>query len=55
MHKKSGQTAWKVSGYLGIDPNTGKQVNVEKRGFNSKKEAQLFLNRKLVEIDKNGF
>ncbi|QGP76879.1 tyrosine-type recombinase/integrase [Tetragenococcus halophilus] len=53
--KKSGQTAWKVSGYLGIDPNTGKQVNVEKRGFNSKKEAQLFLNRKLVEIDKNGF
>ncbi|MDN6167049.1 MAG: Arm DNA-binding domain-containing protein, partial [Tetragenococcus koreensis] len=53
--KKSGQTAWKVSGYLGIDPNTGKQVNVEKRGFSSKKEAQLFLNRKLVEIDKNGF
>lgn len=53
--KKSGKTAWKVTGYLGVDPTTGKQANIEKRGFASKKEASLFFNRKIVEIEKDGF
>lgn len=52
--KKSGQTAWKVKGYLGVELNSGKQVNVEKRGFATKKEAQLYFNRALVEFEKTG-
>ena len=53
--KKNGDSAWLVKGYLGVDPATGKQVNIQKRGFPTKKEAQLYLNRKLVEIESNGF
>ena len=50
--KKNGSTGWQVSAYLGIDPATNKQVNVKKRGFSTKKEAQLYLNRLIVEIEK---
>lgn len=53
--KKNGSTGWQVSAYLGIDPATNKQVNVKKKGFSTKKEAQLYLNRLIVEIEQNGF
>ena len=52
--KKNGSTAWAVRAYLGIDPLTTKQVNVEKRGFKSRKEAKIFIERKAMEIEKNG-
>ncbi|MDT2402499.1 tyrosine-type recombinase/integrase [Enterococcus avium] len=52
---KSGKKLWSVKAYLGIDPATNKQVNLQKKGFSNKKEAQLFYNRKIVEIEKNGF
>ncbi|MFR4506935.1 MAG: tyrosine-type recombinase/integrase [Enterococcus avium] len=45
---------WAVKAYLGIDPLTNKQVNIEKRGFKSRKEAKLFIDRKAMEIEKNG-
>ncbi|OJG36132.1 PIN family toxin-antitoxin system [Enterococcus devriesei] len=44
-----------VKAYLGVNPTTNKQVNLQKKGFSNKKEAQLFYNRKIVEIEKNGF
>lgn len=52
---KSGKRLWSVKAYLGINPATNKQVNLQKKGFSNKKEAQLFYNRKIVEIEKNGF
>ncbi|MFM2488502.1 Arm DNA-binding domain-containing protein [Enterococcus avium] len=45
---------WAVKAYLGIDPLTNKQVNIEKRGFKSRKEAKLFIDRKAMEIEKTG-
>lgn len=52
---KKGDKRWMVKAYLGIDPATNKQVNLQKRGFLTKKEAQLFYNRKIVEVERNGF
>lgn len=52
---KKGDKRWMIKAYLGIDPATNKQVNLQKRGFLTKKEAQLFYNRKIVEIERNGF
>ena len=34
---------WEVKGYLGVDPKTGLQKNVNKRGFKTKKEAQNYF------------
>lgn len=53
--KKNGKKAWKVDGYLGVDPRTGKQVLFKKRGFKSSKEAKRAYNRAVNEIEKNGF
>lgn len=53
--KKNGKKSWKVDGYLGIDPRTGKQVLFKKRGFKSSKEAKRAYNRAVSEIEKNGF
>lgn len=53
--KANGKKAYKVQGYLGIDPETGKQVLYRKSGFASKKSAQLAYSRVLSDIEKNGF
>lgn len=42
--KKNGSKAWFFQAYLGMDPQ-GKQYQVTKRGFATKKEAQLTLSR----------
>lgn len=34
-----------VRGYLGIDDITGKQVNLNKRGFSTRKEAETYFLR----------
>lgn len=48
-------TFFKVQGYLGTDPMTGKRVNMEKRGFETKKEAQLYFNTALQEFNDNSY
>nr|WP_242596095.1 Arm DNA-binding domain-containing protein [Enterococcus plantarum] len=40
--------------YLGINQATGKEIRTTRRGFGTKKEAQLELNRLLVDFEKNG-
>lgn len=42
--KKNGKKLWKFQTYLGVDPLTGKQVRTTRRGFKTKKEAQLACN-----------
>lgn len=53
--KKNNQKAWQFQAYLGTDPVTGKQKYTTRRGFQSKKECQLALNKLLLEIEENGF
>jgi len=36
---------------IGIDPNTGKRRLKTKSGFNSKREAELFLRKWLNDLD----
>lgn len=38
-------------GYLGIDDLTGKQVNVNKRGFNTRKEADTYFLREKLKFN----
>ncbi|WP_086350201.1 site-specific integrase [Candidatus Enterococcus clewellii] len=52
--KKDGSKAWQFQTYLGINPATGKPIKTTRRGFDTKKEAQLELNRLLVNFEKNG-
>lgn len=52
--KKNGSKAWMFKAYLGID-SEGKQRFTTRRGFKTKKEAQLELSRLKVDISKNGF
>ena len=52
--KKDGSKLWQFQTYLGINQATGKPVKTTRRGFNTKKEAQLELNRLLVEFETNG-
>lgn len=49
--KKTGAILWRLSGYLGTDPITGKQKNLNKRGFTSKKEAQLYELEQLKKLE----
>lgn len=51
---RNGQIKWEVSGYLGIDQITGRQVNYSKKGISSKKEAQLLFNRALSHFIQTG-
>lgn len=37
---KSGKTKWRFYHYLGINPDTGKSVEVKRRGFDTQKEAR---------------
>lgn len=52
--KKDGTKAWQFRAYLGIDKSTGKDIETTRRGFKTKKEAQLALNRLQVDYEKNG-
>ncbi|UJF15013.1 site-specific integrase [Jeotgalibaca sp. MA1X17-3] len=53
--KKDGSTAYMFNAYLGVDPTTGKKKYTTKRGFPTRKEAQLTLSRLQVEIEEHGF
>ncbi|MFC0233947.1 tyrosine-type recombinase/integrase [Vagococcus entomophilus] len=52
--KKNGEKAWLLRAYLGSDPVTGKSIKVNRRGFNTKKEAQQELTRLQNDFDKKG-
>lgn len=52
--KKDGTKAWMFQTYLGISPLTGKEVRTTRRNFKTKKEAQIELNRLLVDFEENG-
>lgn len=52
--KKDGSKAWQFQAYLGINQTTNKPVKTTRRGFKTKKEAQLELNRLLVGFEQNG-
>jgi len=44
-------TFWRVRGYLGVCSVTGKQININKRGFKTKKSAQLFFAREQLNLE----
>lgn len=48
-YDKQGAKLWRVTAYLGLDSVTGKQRNMKKGGFKTKKEAQLYYNQ--VKLD----
>lgn len=48
--KKDGSKAWLFQAYLGVDEVTGKEVRTTRRGFSSKKAAQLALNQLVVDF-----
>lgn len=43
--KKNGEKAWMFKTYLGTDIQTGKRIQTTRRGFKSKKEAKIVLDR----------
>ena len=53
--KKDGSKAYMFQTYLGVDPATGKPRKTTRRGFSTKKEAQLTLSRVKFEVEENGF
>ncbi|MBH9968150.1 site-specific integrase [[Bacillus] enclensis] len=52
--KKDGTTAYMFNAYLGKDPLTGKKKRTTRRGFKTKKEANIALSKLLVEVDELG-
>jgi integrase len=52
--KKDGTTAYMFNAYLGQDPLTGKKKRTTRRGFKTKKEANIALSKILVEVDELG-
>lgn len=52
---KNGETRYEFRVYLGIDPLTGKQKNTTKRGFKTRKEAELALYRIKIEVSKGTY
>ncbi|MBK5348534.1 tyrosine-type recombinase/integrase [Bacillus sp. TH44] len=52
---KNGEKRYQFQIYIGIDPLTGKQQRTTRRGFKTKKEAELDLARIKLEISKGTF
>ncbi len=53
--KKDGSAAYQFNAYLEVDPATEKPKRTTRRGFHTKKEAQLALSRLKLEIEEDGF
>ncbi|MGG2112707.1 Arm DNA-binding domain-containing protein [Lysinibacillus pakistanensis] len=53
--KKDGKTYYMCKIYLGMDSETGKQIHVTRRGFLTKKEANLALAQLRVEVSKGEY
>lgn len=54
-YEKNGKTFYMFQLYIGTDPLTGKVRKTTRRGFKTKKEAQLELARLQLEIDKGTY
>ena len=54
-YEKNGKTYYMFQLYIGTDPLTGKVRKTTRRGFKTKKEAQLELARLQLEIDKGTY
>jgi bacteriophage integrase len=54
-YKNNKGTFFKVKGYLGVDPMTGKQVNINKGGFNTKKDANNYLRKASLDLENNKY
>ncbi len=52
--KKNGETAFKFVAYLGVDPESGKQVRTTRQGFKTEREAKLAEARLIEEYERNG-
>lgn len=52
---KNGEKRYQFQIYVGIDPLTGKEQRTTRRGFKTKKEAQLSLARLKLEIENGNF
>ncbi|MBM7840868.1 integrase [Alkalihalobacillus xiaoxiensis] len=52
--KKDGTTAYMFNVYLGKDPLSGKKKRTTRRGFKTKKDANIALSKLLVEVDELG-
>ncbi|MCY3078557.1 site-specific integrase [Aerococcus sp. JJEM-2022b] len=48
---QEGGKFWGVSSYLGINPQTGQQVNCYKQGFKTKSQAVKYLNQEKILFD----
>lgn len=53
-YKRGNKQLYMVVGYLGVD-EYGKQKNIEKRGFKTKKEAQLFYKKKKLDFESGNY
>ena len=53
--KKDGKTYYEIRGYLGVDKSTGKKIKSTRRGFKSKKEAELAMAKLMLEVQEKGF
>lgn len=51
---KNGEKKWLFQSYLGTDPVTGKEIRTTRRGYRTKKEAQLEEKRLQVEVLEGG-
>lgn len=54
-YKKDGKNYYKFQLYVGLDPLTSKPIKTTRRGFKTKKEAQLALSRLQIEIEQGTF
>lgn len=52
--KKDGSKLWQFQTYLGIDDASGKEIRTTRRGFKTKKEAQIALSKLELDFEKNG-
>ncbi|MFJ7952192.1 tyrosine-type recombinase/integrase [Lysinibacillus sp. NPDC096418] len=52
---QNGEKRYQFQLYVGVDPLTGKEQRTTRRGFKTKKEAQLALSRLQLEIDNGTF
>lgn len=53
--KKNGEKCYMFKLYVGVDPLTGKEQYTTRRGFRTKKEADLALARIKLDISKGSF
>lgn len=52
---KDGATRYYFIAYVGIDPLTGKEKRVKKRGFKTQKEARLAKSQLLLQVENDGY